>query len=63
VFTKILSIDNIDDNKKCFLSTKISILEWFLKDHVNENWSIDAEKPHEVTFFKNIKMQNSYFKM
>jgi len=26
-----------------FLVHQISILEWFLKDHVSEDWSIDAE--------------------
>ncbi len=36
VSTKILSSMNAFDinNKKCFLSTKLIILEWFLKDHL-----------------------------
>ncbi len=32
-----------------FLENQISILEWFLKDHVIEDWSNDAENlalPH-----------------
>ncbi len=33
----------IMNHKKHLLSTKISILEWFLKDHVTEDWSNDAE--------------------
>jgi len=36
-------------DKKCvetiemFLEQQISILEWFLKDHVTEDWSNDGE--------------------
>ncbi len=28
---------------RMFLEQQISILEWFLKDHVTEDWSNDAE--------------------
>ncbi len=30
-----------------YFKKQISILKWFLKDHVTEVWSKDAEKPQE----------------
>jgi len=33
---------NIDNNKKCFLVSKF-VLEWFLEDHMTEDWRNDAE--------------------
>ncbi len=43
---KLLSstiVFSIDNNNKCFLSSKSAYLEWFLKDHMTDGWSNDAE--------------------
>ncbi len=55
------------DNKNNFLSTKISILEWFLKDHLTvktEVWAIE-NPAFAITGINNIlkyiKIENSYF--
>ncbi len=44
------------------------ILEWFLMDHVSDDWNNDAENPalplEEINYiWKYIKTENSYFKM
>ncbi len=49
-----------------FLKQPISILEWFLKDHVTEDWSNDAEIQiynWRVNYIlKYIQIENIYFK-
>ncbi len=45
---------------------EISILAWFLKDHVTEDWSNDAENSVLITginyILKYIQIESSYFK-
>ncbi len=45
-----------------FLEQQISILEWFLKNHVTENWSNDAENSALITAINYIyiHIENSY---
>ncbi len=49
-----------------FLEQRISILDWFLKDHVTEDWSNDAENTALITeinyIFKYIHIVKMYFK-
>ncbi len=45
-----------------FLEQQLIILEWFLKDHVTEDWSNDAENS-ALNTGKNIKIEDSYFKL
>ncbi len=46
-----------------FLEQQLIILEWFLKDHVTEDWSNDAENSALNTGKKYIKIEDSYFKL
>jgi len=61
------TILNIDYDEKYFLNTKISILEWFLKDYVTvEDWSNDAENSaFAITgikyILKYIQIENGYY--
>ncbi len=49
-----------------FLEQQISILEWFLKDHVTEDWSNDDENTALITeinyILQHIQTENAYFK-
>ncbi len=50
-----------------FLKQQIGILEWFLKDHMTENWTNGCRKLYfaitEIKYIlKYIKVENSYFK-
>ncbi len=50
-----------------FLEQQISILEWFLKDHVTEDWSNNAENTDLITginyILQYIHIENSYYKL
>ncbi len=47
-----------------FLEQKICILEWFLKDHVTEDWSNAAENsalhPRKHYILKCIQIENNF---
>ncbi len=70
VSTKILcstTVFNIDNNYKCFLSSKSAYYYDFWRSCDTEDWSNDAENTDLITEINytltDIHMENSYFKL
>ncbi len=68
-FTKILSsttVFNVDNNKKCFLSSKSAYYNDFCRNMwhwSNGCWNFSCINPGINYIFKYIKIENSYFKL